>query len=368
MTDRPVDNPETQDEQAEPDQADAEQAEATEPAADDQPEQQQPEDEFGTAETVEDLEAFADELNDELALDEDQLELERAAREAADQDDDDASDDLDEDDTDEAEPDVDDPASGMEPDDDSAGEDEDGEGDDDPDDEDETRSHAPGSIDTTGDEVDESDEQATDDDPDDEADEDETEQGETEVRLGPDGKPILPPGTDEPGLVESIILVSANPISAGKIAKTLSSEGFTPGKVKAIVGHLNECYATEGRAFRIQEIAGGYQFYTLAPYADVLTRLVKAPTEISLSQAALEVLAIVAYKQPIIRADIEAIRGVSCGPLLRHLLEINLVRIVGKSDQLGRPLLYGTTKKFLEHFGLGDLKDLPKSGTLSQPG
>ncbi|MFW5798456.1 MAG: SMC-Scp complex subunit ScpB, partial [Planctomycetota bacterium] len=234
-----------------------------------------------------------------------------------------------------------------------------------------TGSHAPGSIDTSGDEVDEDDEQPDSDDSDDEedeADEDETEQDESKVRLGPDGKPILPPGTDEPGLVESIVLVSANPISAGKIARTLSSEGFTPGKVKAIVGHLNECYATEGRAFRIQEIAGGYQFYTLAPYADVLTRLVKAPTEISLSQAALEVLAIVAYKQPIIRADIEAIRGVSCGPLLRHLLEINLVRIVGKSDQLGRPLLYGTTKKFLEHFGLGDLKDLPKSGTLSQPG
>ena len=84
-----------------------------------------------------------------------------------------------------------------------------------------------------------------------------------------------------------------------------------------------------------------------------------------LSQAALEVLAIVAYKQPIIRADIEAIRGVACGPILRHLLEVRLVKITGRSPQLGHPMLYGTTRRFLQHFGLKDVRELPRTTALA---
>lgn len=120
-------------------------------------------------------------------------------------------------------------------------------------------------------------------------------------------------------------------------------------------------------AFRIEEIAGGYQMMTLPAYNPWLRKLLRVRTDNKLTQAALETLAIVAYKQPLIRADIEAIRGVASGEVLRNLMYKGLVKIVGRAEVLGRPMLYGTTRRFLDVFGLKSLKDLPNVEELKKP-
>jgi segregation and condensation protein B len=126
------------------------------------------------------------------------------------------------------------------------------------------------------------------------------------------------------------------------------------------IQHLNSLYEQESRAFRIVEIAGGYQFATRAEYSDYVARLSKEKSRRRLSGASLETLAIVAYKQPVSKVDIENIRGVNCDEVLKSLLEKNLVTITGRAEAVGRPLLYGTTTDFLRHFGLHDLGDLPR--------
>ena len=135
------------------------------------------------------------------------------------------------------------------------------------------------------------------------------------------------------------------------------------GDVKRHIEVLNERYAQGGASFRIESIAKGFQLLTLPAYNHWISKLHKARTDSRLSTAALETLAIVAYKQPILRADIEAIRGVAVGDMLVRLRDTNLVRIVGRAEEIGRPLLYGTTTRFLEVFGLSSLKDLPKLDT-----
>jgi segregation and condensation protein B len=122
---------------------------------------------------------------------------------------------------------------------------------------------------------------------------------------------------------------------------------------------LNDKYRAAGLSFRIEEIAHGYQMLTQPQFKPWLARLAKQQAQTRLSGAALETLSIVAYKQPVIRADIEAIRGVACGEVLNRLREMGLVRIVGRAEIVGRPMLYGTTRKFLDVFGLADLDDLP---------
>jgi segregation and condensation protein B len=117
--------------------------------------------------------------------------------------------------------------------------------------------------------------------------------------------------------------------------------------------------AADGSAFRVEDIAGGYQLLTRPEFHPWLVRLRQTAGEPKLSGALLETLAIVAYRQPIMRADLEAVRGVHCGDALRTLMERGLVRIAGRHDSLGRPVLYATTKKFLATFGLRDLRDLP---------
>jgi segregation and condensation protein B len=123
---------------------------------------------------------------------------------------------------------------------------------------------------------------------------------------------------------------------------------------------LNEQYDASGRAFRIVEIAFGYQFATRPDYSEYVARLFKEKSRRRLSSAALETLAIVAYKQPVSKGDIENIRGVNCDEVLKSLLEKNLVTITGRAEAVGRPLLYGTTIDFLRHFGLHTLSDLPR--------
>ena len=123
---------------------------------------------------------------------------------------------------------------------------------------------------------------------------------------------------------------------------------------------MNETYAASDRSFRIEQLAGGWQILTLPDYRDVLASFPRARLETRLSPAAMETLAIIAYRQPILRADIESIRGVASGEVVRGLMDRKVVKIVGRAEELGRPMLYGTTRQFLEIFGLADIKDLPK--------
>jgi segregation and condensation protein B len=162
--------------------------------------------------------------------------------------------------------------------------------------------------------------------------------------------------------VEAALLTTDRPMPPGKLAEALG--GASAQDVNAAVAALNTLYEQTGRSFRIEQLAGGWQMLTLPRFAAVLAALHKARAQMRLTAAALEALAIVAYKQPILRADVEAIRGVACGEVLRSLMDRRLVKIVGRAEVLGRPMLYGTTKAFLEAFGLASLKDLPKAEEL----
>jgi segregation and condensation protein B len=168
-------------------------------------------------------------------------------------------------------------------------------------------------------------------------------------------------------VIEAILFASDEPLSAERLVNIAQFNGGVK-QVKKCIETLNEQYSQTSRAFRIEEIAGGFQMMTLPEYNNWLKNLLRQREDNKLSPAALETLAIIAYKQPIIRADVEAIRGVACGEMLRSLMYKGLVKIVGKAEVLGRPLLYGTTRKFLEIFGLNDLKDLPKAEELKEPG
>ncbi len=156
-------------------------------------------------------------------------------------------------------------------------------------------------------------------------------------------------------VVEALILGSPEPIPAARIAEVIRAK---PALVRTLVEELNAAYVKEGRAFEIAEVAGGFQLRTLAAYAPYLQQIQKT-RPLRLSQAALETLSIVAYRQPVTRAEVEHVRGVDVGAVLRGLLERKLVRIAGHRDVPGRPLLYGTTRRFLEVFGLASLEDLP---------
>ncbi len=161
-------------------------------------------------------------------------------------------------------------------------------------------------------------------------------------------------------VVEAILMAADSPLSAAKIAAILDVGDARD--VKSHIEALNREYDQLQLSFRIEHLAGGYQILTLPAYNTWLAKLLRARQETKLSSAAMETLAIVAYKQPCTRADVEAIRGVAAGDLLNRLREINLIKIVGRAEDLGRPLLYGTTKHFLEVFGLPSLDDLPQVG------
>jgi segregation and condensation protein B len=171
-----------------------------------------------------------------------------------------------------------------------------------------------------------------------------------------------PAEVDGAHIVEALLFASDTPISAARLAE-LSGLGSVK-TVKEHITALNEKYAQVGLSFRIEAIAKGYQMLTVAAYRTWLAKLDKQRSQSRLTAAALETLAIVAYKQPIIRSDIEAIRGVACGEVLNRLREMGLVKIVGRAEIVGRPMLYGTTRKFLDVFGLADLDDLPPMESL----
>jgi len=166
-------------------------------------------------------------------------------------------------------------------------------------------------------------------------------------------------------VVEAILFASDEPLTAARLVTIVET-----GSVKQIrkcIKRLNERYEQLNCAFRIEQIAGGYQMMTMPEYNHWLRKLLRVRTDNKLSQAAMETLAIIAYKQPIIRADVEAIRGVASGEVIRNLMYKGLAKIVGRAEVLGRPMLYGTTRKFLDVFGLNTLKDLPKVEELKKP-
>jgi segregation and condensation protein B len=166
-------------------------------------------------------------------------------------------------------------------------------------------------------------------------------------------------------VVEAVLCGSDEPLSAERLVNIVEAGGVK--QIRECIENLNKKYEEGGFSFRIEQIAGGYQMMTLSEFNYWLKKLVRVRTDTKLSPAALETLAIVAYKQPVIRADIEAIRGVASGEVIRNLMFKGLVKMVGKAEVLGRPMLYGTTKKFLDVFGLHTLKDLPTAEELKRP-
>lgn len=158
-------------------------------------------------------------------------------------------------------------------------------------------------------------------------------------------------------IVEALLFASDAPLSAARLAEMVGSG--TAGDVKSHIDTLNRRYRYAGMSFQIEKIAGGYRMMTLAAFRPWLKKLIKHRSNMRLTDAALETLAIVAYKQPVIRADVEAIRGVACGEVLNRIREIGLIRIAGRAEVVGRPILYGTTRKFLDIFGMAGLDELP---------
>lgn len=166
-------------------------------------------------------------------------------------------------------------------------------------------------------------------------------------------------------IIESLIFAAENPITLRKLADII--EGADSVQIQEAITQLKNDYEVQGRSFQIEEVAGGYRLYTRPEFYEWIAKLRKKSGETKLSQAALETLAIIAYKQPVLRAEVESIRGVQSGQIIKVLMEKDLVKVVGRDESLGHPLLYGTTKKFLEYFGLKDIKELPKVEELEAP-
>jgi segregation and condensation protein B len=158
-------------------------------------------------------------------------------------------------------------------------------------------------------------------------------------------------------IVEATLFASQTPLTAVEIVR--ADESLSVESVEEAIRSLRQAYEESERAFQVYQLGDGYQVLTRPEYAPYLERFDSVPRAPHLSPAALETLAIIAYRSPIGRIEIEDVRGVSASSVLRTLLDWELVEVVGRGEGLGRPLLYGVTRKFLEHFGLKDLSDLP---------
>ena len=157
--------------------------------------------------------------------------------------------------------------------------------------------------------------------------------------------------------IEALIFASPGPATAAQIRRALPR--VTPGQVAAMVKEINEELARDGRPYEISEVAGGYRFRTRPEFGELI--LAGQPErKVRLSRPALETLSVIAYRQPVTRAEIEDLRCVDCGAVMKSLLDRQMIRIVGRRDAPGRPALYGTTSTFLESFGLKSLRDLPE--------
>jgi segregation and condensation protein B len=163
-------------------------------------------------------------------------------------------------------------------------------------------------------------------------------------------------------IIEALLFASDAPLSAADLAR--GEEDVDEDAVRSAIEALRAEYEERGRAFQIYEIAGGYQLLTRPEYSPHLERFETVPRNPRVSGASLEVLAIIAYRQPIGRAEVEEIRGVGSTHVLRTLQDLGLIDVVGRGEGLGRPLLYGTTQRFLDHFGFASLDDLPSPDEL----
>lgn len=164
--------------------------------------------------------------------------------------------------------------------------------------------------------------------------------------------------------VEAIILASPEPIPARKVAAVL--DNVTPSQVGEAVANLNERYHSMDASFRVREIAGGYQYFIMPEYVGYVEELFARRRKLRLTRAALETVAIIAYKQPATKAEIEHIRGVASDGVIHNLLEKKMITIVGRAETVGKPLQYGTTDEFLKFFGLNKLSDLPKMSEIEE--
>ena len=171
--------------------------------------------------------------------------------------------------------------------------------------------------------------------------------------------------TEKIAWLEAVLFLAREPLTSRKLAQLTGLADGT--EARTLVRALNRLYDAEGRAFRAVEVAGGFQLMSRPQFAPWLRRLHSAPVEVRLSAPAMETLAVIAYRQPVLRAAIEAIRGVQCGEILRQLMDRDLVKIAGRSEELGRPFLYGTTRRFLRVFGLRGLEELPRHEWFAPP-
>jgi segregation and condensation protein B len=165
--------------------------------------------------------------------------------------------------------------------------------------------------------------------------------------------------------LEAALFFADEPLPSRRLAEVA---GLADGhEARRVVDRLRKMLADDDSAFVVEEIGGGYQLLTRPAFQPWLLRLRRTGHDVRLTPASLETLAVVAYKQPITRADVDALRGVNCTELLRVLMEKGLVRVCGRHDSLGRPQLYGTTKRFLQAFGLNTLAELPEVSELPKP-
>jgi len=164
------------------------------------------------------------------------------------------------------------------------------------------------------------------------------------------------------GVTEALIFASREPLTPDQFASALGNGARA--ELHDLVRELNLEYERDGRAFEILHVAGGYQMFTRKDYSGTLRKLFTDRARTRLSRAALETLAVVAYRGPVTRAEVDEIRGVDCGAVLRTLLDRRLVAIRGRANVIGRPMIYETTPEFLKHFGLSDLSDLPRDSEL----
>ena len=179
-----------------------------------------------------------------------------------------------------------------------------------------------------------------------------------QLETEPEGEPPSLPAEEVRAILEALIFASPQPITAREVSKVLAS--VERERWQAALEELRADYARDGRGLQLVEVAGGWQITTRPEYNDWVRELLDPKTPTRLSIQALETLAVIAYKQPVTLPEIIELRGVKSGGVIKTLLEKHLIRIVGRKEVVGRPMLYGTTKQFLLHFGLKDLAELPK--------
>ena len=164
--------------------------------------------------------------------------------------------------------------------------------------------------------------------------------------------------------VAALVFASPEPLSAARLSKLLDKP--KPARLRAALAEVTRRLESSGLPLELREIAGGWLLMTTPDMGSTLARLAETRKVERISAAALETLAVVAYRQPVTKAEIEAIRGVQAGPILRTLVDRGLIHVTGRADQPGHPLQYGTTREFLDRFGLARIEDLPRDGELTR--